>query len=306
MKPGEDKSTRITACPRCCVGLWLSHFTLMLLLAGCASDRNKVEKNLMADRDSQRSHGVGENYLVGFPDVLEIEIADHPDHSGRLPVAADGRITTPSGMSMRAEGRTRDDIARSVAEAVGASPANVRVSVAEYRSQHLYLMGQVVGWQRAIPYQGQETVLDVLQRVGGITPGAAPEDVYVVRSHLAENQRPEVFRVDLDAIVMKKDQSTNLRLMPFDQIHVGETRQARFIKCFPPWLQPLFYAACGSRPCTPDGKGVSNRLDQRLAGETPPPFVTPRLFPRVARQLPSERTQTFNPGIAPQLSNSTR
>ena len=45
-------------------------------------------------------------------------------------------------------------------------------------------------------------MLDLLQRVGGIAPGAAPQDVYVVRSHLGEG-RPEVFHVDLDAIVLR-------------------------------------------------------------------------------------------------------
>lgn len=289
MKPGEVKSTRKTASPRWRVGLSLSHLTLILVMAGCAGDRNKVEKNLMADRDNRRSSGVGEKYLIGFPDVLEIDVAGHPEHSGRLAVGADGQVTAPSGMNLRVEGRTRDDIARAVAELVDVSPGQVQVRVAEYRSQYLYLMGQVVGWQRTIPYQGQETVLDVLQRVGGITPGAAPGDVYVVRSHLADSQRPEVFRVDLDDIVMKKDQGTNLRVMPFDQIHVGETRQARLMKCFPPWMQPLFHAACGSRPSTPDGKGVANRSEQRAAGDNPP-FLRPRRLSRIT-----------NPSTAPDV-----
>lgn len=241
---------------------------LVLVFAGCAGDRSHVEKNLMADRDRQRNDGVRENYLVGFPDVLEIEVPEHDEFSGKATVGADGRVFLRNGRGIRAEGRTVAEIAGELGACTGVAAANIRVRVAEHQSQQLFLMGEVVGWQRTIPYQGQETVLDVLQRVGGITPGAAPHDVYVVRSHLADGQRPEVFRVDLDAIVLKKDTSTNIRVMPFDQVHVGESRQARFIKCFPRWFQPLCHALCGTRRATGEGKGVSSRSE--ASSFTPP------------------------------------
>jgi protein involved in polysaccharide export with SLBB domain len=135
-----------------------------------------------------------------------------------------------------------------------ALPADyVDVRLAEFRSQCLYLFGEVNGLQRSVPYRGQETVLDLLQRVGGITPGAAPEEVYVVRSRVLDGQRPEVFHVDLRAIVVNHDAKTNVRLEPFDQVYVGATRRARLEKCIPPWLRPLFHAVCGQFP-TPHGE----------------------------------------------------
>src|SRR5262249_38407607 len=79
------------------------------------------------------------------------------------------------------------------------------------------------------------------------TPGAEPDDVYVVRPHIADGQRPEVFHVNLAGIVMKRDFKTNLRLQPDDQIFVGETRQSRLEKCIPPVLRPLFQLICGTR-----------------------------------------------------------
>lgn len=253
MRFGPDKS------------IWRSHarslIYLLLLcpLGGCASERHQVEKNLMIDKDQLRHHGVADNYLVGFPDVLDFEVADHPEFDGRAAVGADGRVSLRNGLSVRVEGRNVADIAKALADLTGIPVAKIKVRVADFKSQQLLLMGQVVGWQRTVPYHGQETVLDVLQRVGGITPGAAPDDVYVVRTHLVDGQRPEVFHVDLDSIVMKKDTNTNIRVMPNDQIHVGETRQARFVKCFPKWLQPLCHALCGTRPSTKDGKGMSIR-----------------------------------------------
>jgi protein involved in polysaccharide export with SLBB domain len=122
------------------------------------------------------------------------------------------------------------------------------VRVLEYRSAYVLLFGEVVGSQRSAPYRGPETVLDLLQRVGGITVGAEPKDVFVVRPHLGDSQRPEVFHVDLQAIVVKHDERTNLRILPFDQIYVGETRQAKVEKALPPWLRTLSQAIWDTRP----------------------------------------------------------
>jgi protein involved in polysaccharide export with SLBB domain len=203
----------------------------------------------MADKGpADRDRGVAESYLVSCPDVLEVTIAERPDLGFRGPVGADGCADLGLLGRPRVEGKTVAGIALFLAEQAGVPAEQVHVRVAEFNSQPIYLFGQVSGLQRAVPYEGQETVLDLLQRVGGITPGAAPDDVYVVRSHLAEGTRPEVFHVDLRAIVLKNDYRTNLRLQPYDQVHVGETHQAKVERCIPPCLRPLYQALCDTRP----------------------------------------------------------
>jgi hypothetical protein len=43
---------------------------------------------------------------------------------------------------------------------------------------------------------------------------------------------------------LRQDQRTNLRLQPFDQIHVGQTYRAKLQRCVPPWLRPLYDEIC--------------------------------------------------------------
>jgi protein involved in polysaccharide export with SLBB domain len=213
---------------------------LACLAPGCAIERAKVERNLMSDKNNPvRSEGVSDHYLVHCPDVLDLRVSFRPEWSKRYPVAADGCIDLGDYGRVRVEGKTPPAIARLVADELGMTATEVKVRVAEYRSQQLLLFGQVVGWQRSVPYQGQETVLDVLQRVGGITPGAEPREVYVVRTHFQDGSRPELFQIDLDAIVVKKDMATNIRVLPYDQIYVGETRKARIERNIPPLLRPV-------------------------------------------------------------------
>jgi polysaccharide export outer membrane protein len=191
---------------------------------------------------------VAETYRVGCPDVVELEITQRPEFTGRYEVTADGRINLGDYGKPRLEGRTLLEAATLIAAETGVSPASVRILVSEYRSQHVLLFGEVTGKQRSVPYRGPETVLDLLQRVGGITPGAAPSDVYVVRPHIGDNHRPEVFHVDLDAIVLKQDHRTNLRLQAFDQVYVGETRQAKIENALPPWLRWMVQAVWDTKP----------------------------------------------------------
>jgi protein involved in polysaccharide export with SLBB domain len=220
----------------------------LTLLAGCAQTRPHVDQAVKADRGGPaRNEGVAEQYVIRCPDVLEVAAADYPDLPPRATVGADGRLDRDDLGRARVEGETAAEAARAVAAALGVPPAAVRARVVEYNSQQVYLFGEVLGQHRAVAYQGPETVLDLLQRVGGITPGAAEGDIHVIRSHVADGHDPEVFHIDLRAITVGKDMSTNVRLRPFDQVYVGQTRRAVIDRCVPPWLRPAYEAAFGMR-----------------------------------------------------------
>ncbi len=214
-------------------------------LTGCVKDRHFVEKNLLAQPPAQGNDEVAQHYRVGCPDVLEVEVASRPELNGRYVVGPDGRIDLIDYARPRVEGRTLAQVAELIAVDVGVNPADVSMRVREYRGQYLLLFGEVIGHQRSVSYQGPETVLDLLRRVGGITAGAEPTDVYVVRPHLGESQRPEVIHVDLNAIVVKNDPRTNVRLLPFDQIFVGATRRAQIERAIPPVFLGVYHTFAG-------------------------------------------------------------
>ena len=235
------------------IGLFAWLGLLLIQGAGCTSQRPWVDRALMAQSTppGERTLMAAE-YLVGCPDLLEIKIAGRPELSGTQEVAGDGRISATNGERIHVEGLSTSDVARRLAGASRLTPDQISVRVAEYRSQKIYLVGQVVGLQRTVPYQGPEKVLDLLQRVGGVTAGAAPDEVYVVRSRIAEGKQPEVYRVRLRDILTQQDQSTNVQLQPQDQIYVGETNRSALSHYLPPWLKPMFDSLWGmARPQKP-------------------------------------------------------
>jgi protein involved in polysaccharide export with SLBB domain len=230
---------------RCC---WLRLPVLGLLLAGCAGTGPRLDEALLADHNPAAHGGdLDKFYQVHCPDVLEIHVSGEWDWNGRRAVGPDGRIDLAPKGPVRVDGLTTREIVYVLAGHFNVRPAQMQVRVADYNSQKVYLCGEVVGLQRALAYQGPETVVDLLQRSGGITPGAAPREVFVVRSHVADGKPPEVFHVDLPAIVVKQDQSSNLRLQPFDQVYIGQSRQSVLCNCLPPWSRPLYEKLCGMK-----------------------------------------------------------
>jgi protein involved in polysaccharide export with SLBB domain len=217
----------------------------LTILAGCATTP-KIDQAVRTEGGRpERSEGIANYYTVACPDQLDVIVAGHPDMTGRLAVDSSGCLVLGSGERVRVDGRTVAEIERQLAERAEVPPGGARVGVSQFRSQQIYLYGKGVGSQRSVPYQGPETVLDLLQRVGGVTEGAAPNDVFVIRSHFVENQEPEVFRVDLKSVVEHHDDKSNVRLRPYDQVYVGETRQSTLLKLLPPCLRPLYRACCG-------------------------------------------------------------
>lgn len=224
---------------------WLL-LSLVLVPTGCAPNPAVIHKALVQDR-TPAAHGdnLEAQYLVGSPDVLEVTVRGRDDWCGQRRVLPDGRIALSPDDLLRVEGMTVIEAGRKIADRAGLPYRSVSVAVAQYNSQHVYLFGEFSERHRVVPYRGPETVVDLLQRIGGISPGASPGAIQIVRSHVADGGQPEVFDVDLEAIVLKKDQSTNVRLQAFDQVYIGRSRQWNVRNSLPPWVRPLYEQLAG-------------------------------------------------------------
>jgi protein involved in polysaccharide export with SLBB domain len=214
----------------------------LALLPGCAGSRQAIDRVLLAGRNVPSDHPeTAASYRLGCPDVLDISIDGQDDWNHRqVLIGADGRIDLDRLGRLRVEGQTTEEAARTIAGSLAGLLSQIHVQVADYRSQKVYIFGEINGRERALPYRGQETVVELLQRAGGITPGAEPDHVHVIRGRVAEGDRPEVFTINLPAIVVNKDNKTNLLLQPGDQIYIGETRRSSLNKCIPPILRPFY------------------------------------------------------------------
>jgi protein involved in polysaccharide export with SLBB domain len=231
------------------------HFLLggsLWLVAGCAADRAEINRTLMADHTpAAHTRAPEAGYQVRCPDRLAITVPGCPGWSGPRMVHADGRVVFDDGTSLLVDGLTPPEISAQLARVTHLSSRQIVVRVVDYRSQELFLLSPGSEVQQVVAYHGPETVVDLLQRLGGFPVDAEVHEIRIVRPHVADGKPPEVFTIDLHAILSDHDQQTNIRLEPSDQIHLAANRGCRVACLLPPWLRSLTGHPDGKQPPAP-------------------------------------------------------
>jgi protein involved in polysaccharide export with SLBB domain len=217
--------------PRCMA------MAMLLASSGCLFTCRKAQ---LPPPPADRPINPAEHYTLACPDVIEVKLAARPQLGYLVKVNPDGCIDLGRLGSCRIEGDTVDEAAARIAEHARIPPSQVLVQVVEYKSRQVFLIGPVNGEPRVVDYRGPETVVEILQRTGGLSQDAQPDEVYVVRAHLGEGIPAEVLTVDLDAIQQKEDQRTNVHILPLDSIYVGEKPRSRIARAVPAFFKPLY------------------------------------------------------------------
>ena len=114
------------------------------------------------------------DYVVGPQDVLNVRIYGEEKLSGRIRIDSDGSFPFEFLGRVKAEGMTTAQIEAHLAKALGDGylrNPQVSVEVAEYRSQSVFVTGEVRAPNKySLP--GNSTLMDVLTLAGSVTPSA--------------------------------------------------------------------------------------------------------------------------------------
>jgi polysaccharide export outer membrane protein len=185
---------------------------------------------------SAASAQVSDEYVVGPNDVLTITIFGSPELTNRYVVQADGTFTFPLLGSVKAGGRSLQALETEIRDRLGKGylkNPQVGIAVEQYRSQRVYVMGEV-RQPGGFEFTGVMTVVEALARAGSTTDRASVE-ASVVRPAPASRpdkaQAPgdaktqtapgsQVIPVDLERLA-KGDISQNITLMAGDTIFVA-------------------------------------------------------------------------------------
>jgi protein involved in polysaccharide export with SLBB domain len=225
---------------------------LVLLLAGCCSSNTQFLRRTCPTptdpKTAAEAPAPTAAYQVGCPDVLQVGFVDHPEWDAVAVVDVDGRLPLKRPGDPHVDGRTLGEIRADLAQLAGCAPERVSVTLAAPRSGQIIVYGPVRGRARAVPYQGPEPVIDFLKRVGGLPPGSKLNQVYVVRPNVAAATKPQLFRVNVPAVLVDGDNRTNVALQPDDQVYVGETKQSSLSRLMPDWLGTVYRRVTGLMP----------------------------------------------------------
>ncbi|MBI5582474.1 MAG: polysaccharide biosynthesis/export family protein [Deltaproteobacteria bacterium] len=122
------------------------------------------------------------DYLLGPEDLLEITVWGHEDLKRQVPVSLDGTLTFPLLGEIKAAGKTTQQLEKALAGKLGEGylkNPQITVTVKEYKSQKVYVMGEVKN-PGTFPVTKENNLLFVLSQAGGFTKDAG-EEVVVIR-----------------------------------------------------------------------------------------------------------------------------
>jgi polysaccharide export outer membrane protein len=186
-------------------------------LSACGAKELRVEQVQVPADTPNPAKPPEEFYKIGPGDSLEIGLWKEPELSGAVTVRPDGFVTLPLVNEVQVVGLTtaqlRDTLQEKYKEFINSPFVTVRVE--KIASSEIFLVGEVEN-PGAVPATGNDTVLQVLTRVGGLNPFADRKNIRVVRR---EGEKVTEYTIDYDAII-KGDLKQDILLRPGDRIIV--------------------------------------------------------------------------------------
>jgi polysaccharide export outer membrane protein len=190
---------------------------ISVFIIGCATKELRVQEFRVAAGTPDPAQPSGEFYLIGAGDTLNVNVWKEPTLSGTVKVRPDGFITLPLINEVQVSGLSTAKLRKILEDKFKEYTTDpfVTIRVEGISSSEVFLVGQV-GKPGAFPLSGNETLLQLLTRAGGLGVFADRGNIRVVRR---EADRVTEYTVDYDAI-LRGDLRQDILLRPGDRIIV--------------------------------------------------------------------------------------
>jgi len=197
------------------------HFFILVLslawLWGCSTKDLRVQEYRLSSDTPDPAKPPEEFYVIGAGDSLNINVWKEPSLGGTVKVRPDGFITLPLLNEVQVVGLTTGQLRKVLEEKYREYTTEpfITIRVEGIASTEVFLVGQV-GKPGAYPLAGNDTILQLLTRAGGLGIFADRSNVRVVRR---DGEKITEYIVDYDAII-KGDLKQDILLRPGDRIIV--------------------------------------------------------------------------------------
>jgi polysaccharide biosynthesis/export protein len=204
-------------CQRAPIKALLCYSLAFTVLISCASRELRVTEYQVPADVPNPAKPSEEFYQIGPGDMLGIVLWKEPALSGSVKVRPDGYVTLPLVNEIQVAGLTTGELRKLLEEKYKHFVADpfVSIRIESISSIEVFLIGQIVK-PGAYPLSGNESLLQVLTRAGGLTIFADRDEIRILRRNGAKVIE---YVVDYDAIV-KGDLKQDILMRPGDRIIV--------------------------------------------------------------------------------------
>jgi polysaccharide export outer membrane protein len=190
---------------------------MIVATTSCVSKELRVQEFSVSADIPNPAKPPEEFYVIGAGDTLAINIWKEPSLSGPVKVRPDGYVTLPLINEVQVVGLTTAQLRKALEEKYKEFTVDpfITIRVEGIASSEVFLVGQV-GRPGAFALNGNETLLQILTRAGGLAVFADRSNLRVVRR---DGQKITEYIVDYDSII-KGDLKQDILLRPGDRIIV--------------------------------------------------------------------------------------
>lgn len=183
------------------------------------------------------------DYVIQIPDILLVEsprsLPDQPIAGPHL-VKADGKINMGLYGQVRVAGLTVEEAKKAIEDHLSKDivGAQVNVDVYSYNSKKIYVIADGAGFGEQVfhlDFTGNETVLDVVAKVGGIPQQSSKRRIWVARPNPKDEKDSIILPVDWIGIVKCGQSATNYQLFPNDRLYI----QSDPIQAWDGWIAKI-------------------------------------------------------------------
>jgi polysaccharide export outer membrane protein len=189
----------------------------ILFLTGCGTKELRIQEFQVAVGTPDPGRPPEEFYVIGAGDVLNINIWKEPSLSGTVKVRPDGFVTLSLVNEIQVVGMTTAQLRKVLQEKYKDFTVDplITVRLESIASSEVFLVGQVLR-PGALPLNGNESLLQVLTRAGGLSVFADRSNIRIVRR---DGVKITEYLADYDGII-KGDLRQDILLRPGDRIIV--------------------------------------------------------------------------------------
>jgi polysaccharide export outer membrane protein len=200
-------------------------FSLLFLLVAApsgAQEHRRTKDQGTPDKPQAQSTAPDESaaYRIGAGDVVNVEVVGRKDLSAQYTVGQDGILFMPLTGGITAEGKTTSLLAAELARRLSLYDRDitqVNVSVAEFKSRKIFVMGGVVNPGK-YSFAQPPTVWDAISEAGGPSEDAQLQAVEVIPGDPASSGPTHT--VDVAAAIREGRVQSLDRLKPGDTVRV--------------------------------------------------------------------------------------
>ena len=212
--------------------IFLSIISFLIPLEIKSENLDKNTKNLSQKIIPEEVTYSNFKYLIGAGDVLNLKLYGSPEFSGQYIVLNDGYVNLPIIGNVNLLNMSLEEASNFLEEKYSEDllMPSLHLDLFELRPFNISIIGEVLKPGSYIVDEDKETIVfptivDAIQKAGGINPSADLENVSVIRNYRNKGISSKIIaNINLIALLEEGDQSQNIALNHGDIIKINKSK----------------------------------------------------------------------------------